>query len=165
MGVARMLAFTTVAGYAAMNLKDLSKGKTLRDPKADPVKTFGASMLQGGGLGIYGDILFSQVLDRRGADAAVDFFGPTASDIFGSKGLLGIAGKVAEGQDASSSTLRFVQSNTPFINQFMLKQALDYAIFYQLQEMANPGTLDRMEKRMQEDTGQTFMVPPSETVQ
>lgn len=165
MGVARMLAFTTVAGYAAMNLKDLSKGKNLRDPKADPVKTFGAAMLQGGGLGIYGDVLFSQILERRGADAAVDFFGPTASDVLGSKGLFGIANKVAEGQDASSSTLRFLQSNTPFINQFMLKQALDYAIFYQLQEMANPGTLERMEKRMQEDTGQTFMVPPSETVQ
>ena len=79
--------------------------------------------------------------------------------------MLGIAGKAAEGQDATSSALRFVQSNTPFINQFMLKQALDYAIFYQLQEMANPGTLERMEKRMQKDTGQTFMVPPSETVQ
>ncbi len=122
-------------------------------------------MMQGGGLGIYGDVLFSQVLERRGADAAVDFFGPTASDIFSSKGLLGIANKGIEGEDVLPTTQRFIQSNTPFINQFMLKQALDYGIFYHLQEMTNPGSLERMEKRLEEDTGQTYIVPPSETVQ
>jgi len=162
-GVARMIAFTTMAGFMAMNLKDLSKGKTPRDPR-DP-KTFGAAMLHVGGLGIYGDLLFSQVLQRRGADAAIDFFGPTASDVFGSKGIFATAGKVASGDDPVPNMLRLAQSNTPFINQFMLKQALDYAIFYELQEMANPGSLKRMEKRIEEDTGQTFMIPPSETVQ
>ena len=164
-GVARMLAFTSMAGYAAMNIKDLSKGKKLRDPTENPVKTFTASMMQGGGLGIYGDVLFSQILERRGQDAAIDFFGPTASDVFGSKGLLGIAGKAAKGEDTASSLMRFGQSNAPFINQFMVKQALDYGIFYHLQEMTNPGTLERMETRLQEDTGQEYIVPPSETVQ
>jgi hypothetical protein len=164
-GVARMIAFTTIAGYAAMTLKDLSKGKTLRDPREDPGKTMTAAMMQGGGLGIYGDVLFSQVLDRRGADAGWQLLGPTASDVFSSQGILATTGKVVKGEDAGASTLRLVQSNTPFINQFMLKQALDYAIFYELQEMANPGSLKRMEKRIEEDTGQTFMIPPSETVQ
>ena len=111
---------------------------------------------------------------QRGAQA-----GGNRGDVFGKDGVVSLINKGARDltaraqgdteeankQDFASTLLKFTQSNTPFINQFMVKHAINYMFMYELQESLNPGTLERMEKRMQEDTGQTFMVPPSETVQ
>jgi hypothetical protein len=162
-GVAQMIALTSLFGYAAATLKDLAKGKVPRDPK--DWRTWVAAFQQGGGAGLYGDILFSQVLDRRFGDAASQLLGPTFSDVFGTQGLAGIAGRLAQGQDAGAASVRFVQGNTPFLNLFYLRIALDYGAFYHLQEWMNPGSLARMEREMQQRTGQEFIAPPSETVQ
>jgi len=40
--------------------------------------------------------------------------------------------------------------------------ALDYLVLYNLQEMANPGYLKRVEKRIERENGQTFLFPPSQ---
>lgn len=162
-GVTQMIALTSLFGYAAATMKDLAKGKTPRDPK--DWKTWVAAFQQGGGAGLYGDILFSQVLDRRFGDAAAQLMGPTFSDVFGSQGIAGIAARVAQGQDAGAAGVRFVQGNTPFLNLFYLRILLDYGAFYHLQEWMNPGSLSRMEREMQQRTGQEFIAPPSETVQ
>ena len=161
-GVAQMIALTMVAGYASSVLKDLAKGKVPRDPT--DWRTAMAALQQGGGMGLYGDVLFSQILDRRFGDAAAQLLGPTFSDVFGSQGLSGLAARAAQGQDFGPAALRFVQGNTPFLNLFYTKMAMDYLIFYRLQEWMNPGSLSRMESEMQERTGQQFIAPPSETV-
>lgn len=155
-GVAKMIAATTLMGYVAMSAKDLAKGKAPRDP-TDP-KTAIASMVQGGGLGIYGDILFSQVLERRGQDALAQLFGPTVSD---ANEAIKIMARAAEGRDPTAAGVRFVQSNTPFINLFYTRLALDYMVFWNLQEAVNPGSLARTEREMQERTGQQYLVQPS----
>jgi len=162
-GVTQMIALTSLFGYAASTLKDLAKGKVPRDPK--DWRTWVAAFQQGGGAGLYGDILFSQVLDRRFGDAGLQLFGPTVSDVLGSQGIAGIASRVVQGQDAGAAGVRFVQGNTPFLNLFYLRIALDYGAFYHLQEWMNPGSLARMEREMQQRTGQEFIAPPSETVQ
>ena len=56
------------------------------------------------------------------------------------------------------------QGNTPFVNLFYTKPALDYLVFYQLQEMVNPGYLRRMERNVKRDQGQEFFLPPSQVV-
>lgn len=160
LGVAQLIAMTTVMGYAASVAKDASKGTQPRDP-TDP-RTWIASFQQGGGAGLYGDVLFSQVLDRRFKDALVNLAGPTASDI---NSLLDITARAAQGDDAGAASVRFVKSNTPFLNLFYTRLLLDYAVFYRLQEWMNPGSLARMEDEMQQRTGQEFIAPPSETVQ
>lgn len=161
-GVAQMVALTMVAGYASSVLKDLAKGKVPRDPT--DWRTAVAALQQGGGLGLYGDVLFSQILDRRFGDAAAQLLGPTFSDIFGSQGLAGLAARAAQGEDFGPAALRFVQGNTPFLNLFYTKMAMDYLVFYRIQEWMNPGSLGRMEAEMQERTGQEFIAPPSQTV-
>jgi len=161
-GVAQMIAMTTLFGYASTVLKDLAKGKVPRDPT--DWKTWVASFQQGGGAGLYGDVLFSQVLDRRFGDAGLQLFGPTASDILGSQGIAGIASRVAQGDDAGAATVRFVQGNTPFLNLFYTRMMLDYGVFYHLQEWMNPGSLSRMESEMEKRSGQQFIAPPSQIV-
>ncbi len=155
-GIARMIAYTTVAGYAAMTLKDLAKGKNPRDP-FDP-RTALASLQNGGGAGIYGDLLFSQLLERRGQDAFANLFGPTVSD---ANEVIKLGARAIQGQDAGAATLRLVQSNTPFANLFYSKLALDYLIFWNMQELVNPGSLARMEREMEQRTGQTTYISPS----
>lgn len=162
-GVAQMIALTSLFGYAAATLKDLAKGKVPRDPR--DWRTWVAAFQQGGGAGLYGDVLFSQVLDRRFGDAAAQLLGPTFTDVFGSQGLAGITSRALQGQDASAAGVRFVQSNTPFLNLFYLRIALDYGAFYHLQEWMNPGSLRRMEREMQQRTGQSFIAPPADVVQ
>lgn len=161
-GVSQMIALTMVMGYAASALKDIAKGKIPRDPT--DWRTAVAALQQGGGLGIYGDVIFSQILDRRFGDAAAQLMGPTFSDIFGSFGLAGIAARAAQGNDAGPAAVRFVQGNTPFLNLFYTKMALDYLIFYRMQEWMNPGSLSRMESEMAERSGQQFIAPPSQVV-
>lgn len=161
LGVANMLAVSTVMGYAAMSLKDLFKRRTPRDPT--DWRTFPAAFAQGGGAGLYSDVLFSQVLDRRFKDALVSLAGPTASD---ANALLDIAARAAQGRDASAAGVRFVQANTPMLNIFYSKITLDFLIFHRLQEWMNPGSLERMEREMEQRTGQQFIgAPPSELVQ
>jgi hypothetical protein len=162
-GMTRLILATSLFGYAAMTLKDLAKFKEPRDPK-DP-KTIIAAMQQGGGAGLYSDLLFSQVIDRRFGDAGLQLFGPTASDVLGSQGVSGIAARVAQGQDAGAASLRFVQSNIPGFNLFWLKPILDYGVFYHAQEAVNPGSLRRMEAEAEKRTGQEFLISPADAVQ
>lgn len=161
-GIASMIAWVTLLGYASNVLKDAAKLRTQRDPT--DYRTWIAAMQNGGGWGLYGDLLFSQVLDRRFADAGLQLFGPTASDAFGSRGLAGIAARAAQGEDAKAAGVRFVQGNAPMLNLFWLKPILDYGIFYRLQEWMNPGSLRRMEAEIEQRTGQRSIVPPSEVV-
>lgn len=157
-GIAGLVMWSTMAGYAAMTLKDLAKGRTAADPTS--TETFFKAFTQGGGLGLYGDILASQVVNRP-YDAASALLGPTFGDVFGSQGLAGIASRASEGRDPTAAGVRFVQNNTPFLNLFYSKLAMDYLVFWNLQEAMNPGSLARMERQMQQDHGQQFLISPS----
>lgn len=162
-GIARTLIATSMFGFVSMTLKDLAKNKTPRDP-TDP-RTIIAALQQGGGAGLYSDLLFSQIVDRRFGDAGLQLFGPTASDVLGSFGLAGIAARAVDGRDPSAAAIRFAQSNAPFLNLFYVKPMLDYLVFWHAQETVNPGSLQRMEAEMQQRSGQSFIVSPAQTVQ
>lgn len=155
-GIAMLIASTTAFGYLAMAAKDLSKGKTPRP--VDDWKTWAAAMQQGGGFGIYGDFLFGEA-SRFGSSPLATLSGPTVGKVEDVWNLIQAA---KQGKDPSAKAFRFLVSNTPFINLFYTKLALDYAIFYQIQEAMNPGYLRRMERRIEKDTGQEFLLRPSE---
>ena len=71
-GIVALMVTQGFLGYVSMTLKDLLKGRGPRDP--NNFKTIMASFLQGGGLGIYGDVLFKEV--RGGMDIASALAGP-----------------------------------------------------------------------------------------
>ena len=151
-GMTALMTTSLFMGYLSMSIKDLLKGKKPRDP--NKFNTIMAAFLQGGGLGIYGDVLFKEV--RGGSDIASALAGPvplTGFDI-----LAGITyGIRGEGGKAGKAAFRSIQSNIPFLNLFYIKSAYDYLIGHQLMETMNPGVLKRVEKRMKKDYNQEYL--------
>lgn len=159
LGLTQLLIWTTLFGYGAMTMKDLSKGRTPRDPTAPA--TWGASMLQGGAMGIYGDFLFGELKTRFGGGPLGTALGPTAAT---TEDIADLIGRAMEGDDLAAKSLSVALSNTPFANLFYTRAALDYLFLYQLRENLNPGYLRRMEKRVEKENNQEFILKPSQTV-
>jgi hypothetical protein len=139
-------------GYVAMSLKDLLKGKEPRDPRLK--STWFAAAAQGGGLGIYGDVLFREQRDSGSIVSGI--VGPGATTI--ADVLLAVNyGIRGEGGKAGKAAYRAVSQNIPFANLFYLKTAFDYIIGYQIMETMSPGVLKRVEKRMKKDYNQEYL--------
>ena len=151
-GMANLVVGAGIFGYIAMTAKDLLKGKSPKDPTK--LDTFYAAMLQGGGLGIYGDFLFSKT--RSGSEIMATAAGPFATEAFNAVQAIkyGIRG---EKDPALRQAYKSVVGNTPFLNLFYLKTAFDYAIGYQIMETLSPGYLREMERKMKKDSGQEFL--------
>lgn len=157
--LAGMVAALTVGGYASMCLKDISKGRTPRDPK-DP-KTWLAAFVQGGGAGIYGDFLFGSS-NRYGANPLTTLMGP----VFADAGVLAqFVSDAATGKGIDPvASYNLIKTNTPLVNLFYARAAFDYLILYRIQEWLNPGSLKRMERRLKQDSNQTYLLPPSQAI-
>lgn len=167
-GIAHLIAGTTVMGMLAMQAKNLIKGRTTRDPFSDNwPNVWTAALQQGGGLGIYGDFLFGD-FNRFGGSPEETLLGPTFGTVSDATKLatgLFHTKRDAEGNLAPESSpaeaLRFGVNNAPFMNLFYTRIALDYLVLYQLQEMASPGYLRRMETNLRTQNNQDMIVPPS----
>ena len=151
-GMVALMTTSLFMGYLSMTIKDILKGRGPRDPQN--FKTVLAAFLQGGGLGIYGDVLFKEVRDSGGIAASIA--GPVPLTAFDF--LAGISwGIRGEGGNAAKAAFRAIQSNIPFLNIFYIKSAYDYLIGHQLMETMNPGVLKRVEKRMKRDYNQEYL--------
>ena len=151
-GLASIVVVSGFMGYMSMTAKDLLKGKEPRDP--NNFKTIMAAFLQGGGLGIYGDVLFKE--QRDAGSVAAGLIGPFPTTVID----LGLALKYAvtgEGGKAGRAAYRTISSNIPFLNLFYIKAAFDYMIGFQIMETMNPGVLKRVEKRMKDDYNQEYL--------
>lgn len=162
-GLAQLMVSTTVFGYGAMYAKDLLKGREPRKFGTDiatNTKLFFAAMAQGGGLGIYGDFMFGE-FSRYGRSFLSTAAGPTFGQF---DDVADMWTRIRTGEDIAASSLRTAINNTPFINLFYTRMALDYLILYQLQEMVNPGYLRRTERRIMKENNQKFYMPPSRAI-
>ena len=151
-GLGALIIMSGFLGYASMTAKDFLRGKGRRDPKK--LSTVLAAFLQGGGLGIYGDVLFKE--QRDAGSILSGLVGPvplTATDVL----LALIYGAKGEGGKAAKAAYRATMSNIPFLNLFYIKQAFDYTIGYQIMETVNPGGLSRVEQRMKREYNQEFL--------
>ncbi|WP_051560481.1 hypothetical protein [Marinobacterium jannaschii] len=155
-GIANVIVWTTMFGYGAMALKDMAKGKEPRNP--DDPKVWMAAMAQGGGLGIYGDFLFGDMKNRYGGDALSTLMGPTAGV---ASDLIDIMQRMRDGDDTAAKAFSMLKNNTPFINLFYTRWALDYLILHRMTEALSPGALRRAERRLKKENDQQFMIPPS----
>jgi len=151
-GLSSIVVVSGFMGYMSMTAKDLLKGKEPRDP--NNIKTIMAAFLQGGGLGIYGDVLFKE--QRDAGSVAAGLIGPAPTTAID----LGLAFKYAlsgEGGKAGRAAYRTISSNIPFLNLFYIKTIFDYMIGFQIMETMNPGVLKRVEKRMKKDYNQEYL--------
>ena len=162
LGLINTIVGTTALGYMVMQAKEVMKG---REPRPPSFETFVAAALQGGGLGIYGDFLFGQA-NRFGGGTLETLAGPGIGSAAEAIDLLQRTRfALATGDDdVRGDAIRFLKSNTPFANLFYTQQALDYMLWYQLQETINPGYLSRMEQRIKRDNDQEYWLPPASIV-
>jgi len=158
-GLVNLIIGTTVFGYLAGAAKDLAKGRTPRDPNS--FKTWFAAMAQGGGAGIYGDFLFGEVRNRFGGSVLDTLAGPTAGAF---SDIVDLYGRVRDGDDPSAAALSTFINNAPGANLFYTRAALDYLVLYQLREAMSPGYLRRLEKRLEKENAQTFLIKPSSAI-
>lgn len=138
-----------LAGGMSYQMKEIAKGRNPKDI-TDPGFWLAAGA-QSGGLGIFGDFMFSDV-NRFGGGIPETIMGPfwggTAADF--AKLTLGNIRQAAEGKDPHvlAETIQFAKS-TFVPNLWYTKTVLDHGLFLRLQEMANPGYLERMKERIE----------------
>lgn len=161
MYAARYVVFMTLAGALAVQLKETAKG---RDPRPMDTGSFwGAALLQGGGVGIFGDF-FSSNTSRAGGGFAETVGGPVVGligDI--SRAVASNVTRVAEGKapligrDIANLTRRYnplatFQPPLPIPTRL----ALDRILWDQLQAMLDPEAETewrRAERRLQREYG------------
>jgi hypothetical protein len=164
--LASLVGAHMIAGGAAIQAKQMLAGK---DPRDMADWTFwGAGLLQGGGLGIYGDYL-NAALSRTGRDITSDLAGP----VFGlaneaSKLVFPKIRKMYEGEEVKpgAELARLIKSNTPGSSLWFARLALDRMVWDQLQMQIDPEwrkSFRRVENRAREDYGQEFWWRPGET--
>lgn len=156
--IGSLLGGMTMAGYMSLTLKDIARGYwPPRDP-SDP-KTWAAAFVQGGAAGIYGDFLFSRV-NRFGGGLAETAIGPSFGAGFDLIELIlkaRDAGLSSEEEVRVADYINLATQNTPFVNLFYTRPAIDYLFLNSLRESFSPGFKKRQEGRRREDYGQEFI--------
>jgi len=163
-------AFTgllTVAGAAAMQAKALVAGKDPR--RMDDPAFWGAAMLQGGALGIFGDFLSTgYTRGDRGfvATAAGPVLGGLTEDV--ARVTLPNVRQLYEGEPTrmGAELARLVRQNLPGTNLWYARLVMDRTLMDGIQSLADPEyrqSFARMERKARQDFGQRFWWRPGQT--
>jgi len=134
--MASIVISSTVLGALALQLKSLSRGE---DPRPmDEPEFWGAAMMQGGGMGIYGDYLFGSV-NRFGGGFAGSLAGPVTSRASNLWNLTG-GNLIQFGQDEPTNfgreSVSFARMNLSM--PFYLRLAYERVLLDELQKVADP---------------------------
>lgn len=161
-GLAKLIVGSTVMGYVSYQLKQIAAGReprTAQEP-GDYRKLLFASMLQGGGLGLFGDFLFGEV-NRFGGDIGDSLTGPTVQ-------TMGDAQKVwaalVEG-DVGKAGAEAVRIPQGFNTLWWARTALNALVFWQIQELLNPGFARRFEDGVRRNNNQGMLLGPMAVTQ
>ena len=158
----RLMVSMTLAGALSITLGDMLAGKDAPEPTPE----FAARALsKGGGLLIYGDLLFPRE-DRGVADYAGALAGPVVGLVSDAGGLvLGNAGRAAAGEDTrvGADAVRLLDRYMPGGDLAYWKLAVDRYLFDNLRRMADPEAerkFQREERRLLRERGQRYWWPP-----
>jgi hypothetical protein len=163
---AQLMLTMTLMGAFSMQVKEVAKG---RDPRAmwdadNPdmmAKFWGAAALQGGGLGIFGDFLFSQE-NRYGGGLAQTIAGPVAGLGADVLGLLNEnRTRLTEGEDTTlaAGAIDLAQRYMPGSSLWFARTAMENLVFDELRKLADPKAherLRRIERKYQREYGQDY---------
>lgn len=161
--LAQLVAMTTVAGYLGMTIRDTLRGRTPRELITDGkinLDVLGDAAIQGGGLGIMGEMVTRDYGQGMGS-----FLENAAGPVFGQLDKLAVMKtKLSEGENISGDAYKMALDNTPLINLFYTRPILNYFVLWNLQEMMDPGSLKKTEENVRANNNQDFFVTPSSTV-
>lgn len=152
-GVSTLLVGSAILGALAIQTKEVLKG---REPRKMLDERFALdSILQGGALGLYGDLLVGSRVGGRGPIEQIA--GPglvTLSDV-----LQGIQNTVNDPSKGPREITKLIKNNMPYQNLFYGKAIQDYLLYNFVIELSNPGYLRREEQRIMRDRGQQYFAP------
>lgn len=150
----------TIMGYAALTLKDLSKGKSPRIPENAEqfTRTFLRSALQGGAAGIWGDLILGDAMRKEPLSHGI--LETVGGPVFGAiQDASSIPYSVITGEgNTANKVLKFVESNAPGANHFAFKHAMDQLFLFELKESVSPGSTKRLRERAERE-GQEYLLP------
>lgn len=169
---AMMTIYTTVMGAAALQLKEVAKG---RDPRPiydseDPGATaafWGASVLQGGGLGIYGDFLRSSQ-SRFGGGIGSVLAGPAFATVDAALGLaVGQPLKAIQGEkkNVGAAFVKTLRSETPGIGSlWFTRLGFERLMLDEMSKMVDPDYQERFKRldRYAAEQGQDYFWAPGD---
>lgn len=173
---AKTFAYLLALAAFQQQIKSLLVGQdpSDMDPSTEEGQKFWMkSLAASGGLGIYGDIIAnSETVYGRGMPETL--LGPgvsIAADVaafpFSSRGLSGLVDQAVTGESENDrnyglDALKFARRNAvPLANIWYLKNGFNRLVYDQLQEMIEPGTIDRHRQRM-ESRGASYWWEPGE---
>jgi hypothetical protein len=134
---AGMATMVTLMGAVSLQMKEMVKG---RDPR--PMESWeflGASILQGGGLGIFGDFLSSES-NRFGGGLPATLAGPVvglASDLTG-LGITAARAPFSGEGNLGREAVNVLRYNTPVTGIWYWGSAFQRIVFDNLQKLADP---------------------------
>jgi hypothetical protein len=160
-----MMAGLTTFGALALQMKEVAAGKDPRDMTKG--KFWAAAFTQGGGFGVFGDVLYTGMKGnaRGGQSNWTSLLGPvfgTAADA--TDVTLGNLGDALAGRktNAGGEVVRFVKGNTPLVNLWYARAAIDHLLVHELQESVSPGYLRKMRERAHRDFDQDYWWRPGD---
>lgn len=167
-----LLVSTTLLGALSLQLKEVAGGRDLRtaNPADQKGKKFwGAAMLQGGGLGIYGDFLFADV-NRMGGSLGSTLAGPLLDRATTLRNLT--VGNAAEAFDSEKKTtnagrelVSFLKQNTPGGSLWYARLVYERVVLDQLQYLVDKdarGAFHRRAQTRKREIGNSFWWAPGE---
>jgi hypothetical protein len=167
---AGLLITTTLLGALAMQLKEIANGRDPRkmDMSKEGKKFWGAAVLQGGGMGIYGDFLFADV-NRMGGGLSSTIAGPMVDRV---NNLLRLTtgnmqqGVLGDKTNFGREVTKFVHQNTPGSSLWFMRLAYERVLMDQLQYLTDKDAHSAFQKRMalrKRDYGNEFWWRMGET--
>lgn len=170
MNIAKWIAMSIGTGYMTQALGDITKGYEPRDMYGEHGwQTFLSAMHKSGAAAIYGDVIadaFSRY-DNSWMEKAISMgLGPTGSNVnailriasMEDKPMQYVWGGVRSGDKDFAEAFRFMVNNTPYLNLFYIRQALDTAVLYHLEEMFNPGVIKRRQHWNRRELGRDALI-------
>lgn len=163
---AGLMIGNTLLGYVALNLKEMSKG---RDPmSALDLKVWGAAFLQGGGAGIFGDFLFSDV-NRFGSSFAETLAGPGVAALDDAlRFTVGNAQQAIKGEDTDigKDLVDLLRSYTPGGSLWYLRAFYEREVLDQLQSLIDPDAAKRFRAKQKSAAkqGKSYFYGPGSSI-
>lgn len=158
----------TIAGAVAIQLRELRNGNDPR-PMQD-WRFWGAALMQGGGLGIFGDFLYAAQA-RNGLSAPAVAYGP-GGQLIADVGRLTVGnvqqiaeglddgedlGEAVAGADIGRDVVDIGKRYVPLANQWWSRAAFNRMVADQLQKALDPEAeevFERRARRLERETGQ-----------
>ncbi len=168
LGLAQLLMWSALFGHGAKRAPEIAEelgdgsgeeGPRKRDDAAWR-QAWRDAMIQGGGLGLYGDFLLDLVARRLDGRPLAAFAGPALKDS-GIADLPELARRLRNGEAAAAGALAALLERKDFANVFFARFGFDNLFLQRVLEAALPGVRQRLAHQARKAERQDFFFTPS----